>query len=340
MVVVKHLVESKFEIQDIEAEVERLYAKLQYVGYTKEDCERIAPLTLEINRLKKEKNVSILAHSYQTADIIVGVADHVGDSLGLSKKATTIPEQTILFSGVDFMAETVKILNPEKTVLVPGKRRGCTLADSITAEDVKRLKAEHPRAPVVCYVNTSAEVKAESDICCTSANALKIIQSLDAEEIIFIPDHNMGENLAKLTGKKIITWKGYCRTHHMATLRKLAELLDDPDVISFAHLECRPEVIEKVDLYGGTGDMTRFLKTAPSDKKIFYVTEQGFIDRMKTEHPELQFVDSGLICYNMKINTLENILLALLNPTEDNIVELDEDVRQRAYKAVNNMLKY
>ncbi|MHA1687140.1 MAG: quinolinate synthase NadA, partial [Candidatus Heimdallarchaeaceae archaeon] len=308
-----------FDKEEIEKEAARLYEKLKHLGFSKEYCANIAPITLEINRLKKEKNISILAHSYQTADIIAGVADFVGDSLGLAKKATTIPQQTILFSGVDFMAETVKILNPEKTILVPGKRRGCTLADSITAEDVRKLKEAHPGAPVVCYVNTTAEVKAESDICCTSANVLKIIETLDADTIIFIPDFNMGQNLARLTGKNIITWKGFCKTHHIATVKKFQRQLLDPIIVSFAHLECRPEIIERVEFYGGTGDMTRYLNDPIPDRKILFLTEQGFIDRMKMEHPELSFEDSGLICVNMKINTLENILLALSHPTEENI---------------------
>ncbi|MHA1259035.1 MAG: quinolinate synthase NadA [Candidatus Heimdallarchaeaceae archaeon] len=327
MVVTQELIDiPKQDPQALQHEVERLYSKLSILGWSREICETIAPLTLRINEIKKERGITLLAHSYQTADILFGVADIIGDSLGLAKKATEI-KGDIMFCGVDFMAETVKILNPEKTVYVPTKGRDCTLADSITAEDVRKLKETYPNTPVVCYVNTTAEVKAESDICCTSANAKKIIESLDSEKIIFIPDKNMGENLAKITGKEIITWNGYCRTHHALSLKRLEKLIHDEDTKTFAHLECRPEVIDTVDLKGG-------------GEKVLFLTEQGFIDRMKVEYPQVKFEDSHMICVSMKSNDLYSILVALEKPTVDNIIEIDEEVRQRAYKSVNNMLKY
>ncbi|MCG3216488.1 MAG: quinolinate synthase NadA [Candidatus Heimdallarchaeota archaeon] len=324
----------------LDNEVERLYSKLKNVGWNKKACEIIAPYTLSINTIKKEKGIKILAHSYQTADIVFGIADIVGDSLGLAKKAKDVEEDTILFCGVDFMAETVKILNPEKTVFVPQKERDCTLADSITAEDVLNLKKEYPGAPVVCYINTTAEVKAESDICCTSANAKKIIENLKEDTIIFIPDYNMGVNLANLTGKNIITWKGFCRTHHAFTKRRLDSINNDSTATTFAHLECRPEIIKEVDLIGGTGDMHRYAKSSSNGKKILYLTEQGFIDRMKGEYPDVQFADSNMICVSMKMNDLYSTLKAISNPTSKNTIELDETVRQKAFKSVNRMLKY
>jgi len=326
----------------LEEEVNRLYDKLGKLGWTKSACESIAPYTLRINTLKKEKGFKILAHSYQTADIIFGIADIVGDSLALAKKATEIKEKRILFCGVDFMAESVKILNPEKFIIVPERGRDCTLADSITGEDVRKLKEEHPGLPVVCYVNTNADVKAESDICCTSANARKIIESLEEDAIIFIPDQNMGENLAKLTGKKIITWPGSCRTHNALSIKKLEKLLQksDKETKTFAHFECRPEIIDNVDFTGGTGDMHRFADKADEGEKVLFLTEQGFIDRMKVEYPHIQFADSNMICVSMKRNDLLATLNALENPTDANVIELDEDIRQRAYRAVSNMLKY
>jgi len=238
------------------------------------------------------------------------------------------------------MAESVKILNPDKLVLVPARGRDCTLADSITGEDVKKLKEENPGAPVVCYVNTNADVKAESDICCTSANARRIIESLEEDTIIFIPDENMGNNLADLTGKNIITWPGFCRTHHALTMKRLEGLIPDQETKTFAHLECRPEIIEAVDFAGGTGDMHRYTAKASKGDKVLFLTEQGFIDRMKIEFPDVQFEDSKMICISMKRNDLFTTWKALEKPTDDNIIELDEEIRKKAFRAVSNMLKY
>ena len=324
----------------LEEEVGRLFNKLNPLGWTKNACESIAPFTYRINQLKKEKGFKILAHSYQTADIIFGIADIVGDSLALAKKATELKEKRILFCGVDFMAESVKILNPEKLILVPAKGRDCTLADSITGEDVRKLKEEYPGFPVVCYVNTNADVKAESDICCTSANAQKIIEGLEEDTIVFIPDENMGNNLAKITGKKIITWPGSCRTHNALSIKRLEKLIPDENTKTFAHLECRPGIIESVDFAGGTGDMHRYTTKVPKGERVLFLTEQGFIDRMKVEYPDVQFEDSKMICISMKRNDLFSTWKALENPTDDNVIELDEEIRKRAFRAVSNMLKY
>jgi quinolinate synthase len=333
----------KIPIQDqvkLTEEVERLYSKLKILGWNIEACEAIAPYTLRINTIKKKKGIKILAHSYQTADIIFGVADIVGDSLALAKRATEIEEDTILLCGVDFMAETVKILNPEKNVFVPTKGRDCTLADSITGKDVRKLKEKYPGVPIVCYVNTNAEVKAESDICCTSANAKKIIESLESDIIIYLPDENMGKNLAEITGKNIITWKGYCRTHHALTINRLQKLLEDSNAKTFAHLECRPEIIKSVDFSGGTGDMNRLAAESSNGDKILFLTEQGFIDRMKIEYPDANFSDSHMICVSMKRNDIFLIYKAIENLSIENKIELDEEIRKKAFKAVKRMLKY
>ncbi|MBY9001876.1 MAG: quinolinate synthase NadA [Candidatus Heimdallarchaeota archaeon] len=340
IIVEESIVIPRQDQEKLKEEIDRLYSKLSKLGWTKEACESIAPYTLRINSIKKEKDMKIFAHSYQTADIIFGIADIVGDSLALAKRATEVDEETILLCGVDFMAETMKILNPEKTVLVPQRGRDCTLADSITGEDVRKLKEEHPGAPVICYINTNADVKAESDICCTSANAKKIVEQLEEETIIFVPDENMGNNLAKLTGKNIITYHGYCRTHHALTEKRLEKLLDDTPMKTFAHLECKPEIIQNVDYAGGTGDMHRYAKIAKSGEKVLFLTEQGFIDRMKIEFPDIEFQDSNMICVSMKRNDLPTILDSLENPKPENTIQLDEETRKRAFKAVNNMLKY
>ncbi|MHA2502798.1 MAG: quinolinate synthase, partial [Candidatus Kariarchaeaceae archaeon] len=204
-----------FDDTQIEAEARRLYDSLQKVSWTYDDCLLIAPLTLEINQLKREKNAVILAHSYQTPDIVFGVADFTGDSLGLSKEAAKTDADTIIFAGVVFMAETAKILSPDKTVIVPSRAAGCSLADSITGEDVRKIKAEHPNTKVIAYVNTTADVKAETDICVTSANVERVVQSLPDEKIIFIPDRNMANYLRKLVpDKEIISWAdGACIVH-------------------------------------------------------------------------------------------------------------------------------
>ena len=330
----------EIDAEVIKQESERLYDKLQHIGWSYEQCETIAPLTYRINQLKKEKDVVILGHSYQTPDIIFGVADIVGDSLELARKAASVQAQTILMSGVDFMAETTKILNPEKKVLVPIKGAGCTLADGIKGEDVRKLKAEHPGVPVICYVNTSAEVKAESDICCTSGNVLKIVNNIESDTIIFIPDKNMGENLAKITGKKVITFEAYCRTHNRVKLSDVTHIFDDPEIVSMCHLECKPEVIDSSTYHGGTGDMHRYAQQAEKGKKIFFGTEQGFIDRMKVEFPHLEFIDSDMICPMMKRNDLVLICQAIENQTDEYEIIIKEDIRQRAFNAVNRMLQY
>lgn len=298
-----------------------------------------APLTLEINRFKKENDVVILAHSYQSPDIVYGIADFVGDSYGLSVKAKEAKASTILFCGVIFMAETAKILNPSKRVLIPSIEAGCSLADSITAEDVRKLKKDNPGLPVVCYVNTTAEVKAESDVCVTSSNALKIIQALPDRKIIFIPDKRMAQNLGQLTDKEIVAWDGVCIVHERFNVDQLREYRKRyPDLKILTHSECSPDVVEESDMVGGTTDMMKYVATS-KDRDFMIVTECGLVDRMKTEFSEKRFLGSCNMCPYMKKNNLKNIREVLFNPQPNQIIEIPEVIRVKAERALVRMLE-
>ncbi|HLG25590.1 MAG TPA: quinolinate synthase NadA [Candidatus Gracilibacteria bacterium] len=324
---------------NIEHEAQRLYEKLANVGFNEGYCKMIAPLTLEINELKRRKNAVILAHSYQTADILYGVADVVGDSYQLSKKAQESDADLIVFCGVRFMAETAKVLNPSKTVILPAAEAGCSLADSITAKDVRALKDRHPGVPVVVYVNTSAEVKAEADACCTSANAVKVIEGFPGDEIIFLPDKLMAANLQKVVSKKLITWHGTCIVHEdfqPGTIARFRALY--PGVKVLAHSECSPLVVEKSDMVGGTGDMIRYVQETQAPAYML-VTECGLSDRMRAELPEKEFLGMCGLCPYMKMNTLPLVLKALKNPSSHDIIEVDEAIRVGAEKSLLRMFE-
>jgi quinolinate synthase len=326
-----------FTDQAIKTETQRLFKNLEKVGWSKDECELYAHITLEINKLKKEKNAIILAHSYQTPDIIYGVADFVGDSYGLSIKASKTDADIIVFCSVYFMAETAKILNPQKQVLVPNIA-GCSLADSITKEDVLNLKKKHPNTLVLCYVNTTAEVKSVSDICVTSSNALSIINSLPDKKIIFIPDKYMAANLQKLTDKEIISWDGKCIVHEefsVDTVKNIRGIYPKAKIL--AHTECTPEVISEVDLAGGTKDMINYIETNQSDEYML-VTECGLVDRMKVEFPTKSFIGSCSLCPYMKKIELKNILQVLKNPREEQIIKIDKNISEKAKKTLNRML--
>ncbi|PJA18582.1 MAG: quinolinate synthase [Candidatus Diapherotrites archaeon CG_4_10_14_0_2_um_filter_31_5] len=325
--------------EQVKKEATRLYEKLQKVNYSKDDCNALAPLTLEINKLKKEKNAVILAHSYQTADIIYGVADFIGDSLELSKQASTTKAEIIVFGGVKFMAETAKILSPKKTVLLPSNEAGCSLSESITAKDVKRLKEKYPKVPVICYVNTTAEVKAECDACCTSANGLKVVESFDSDKIIFLPDKLMAQNIQNLTKKKIISWNGLCVVHKEFNAKQIKEVKERfPGTKILVHTECSPSVVELADFAGGTTGMINYAKMDNS-KSFMMVTECGLTDRMKVELIQKDFVGSCELCPYMKKNTLELILQVLKKPEQKQIIELDEKVIEKAGKSIDYMMK-
>lgn len=293
----------------------------------------------EILKLKKEKNAIILAHYYQRSDI-QDIADAVGDSYYLSKVAKHCEEKVIVFCGVKFMAESAKILSPEKTVLLPVIDAGCPMADMADVEGVQELKKKHPNAKIVCYINSSAEVKSISDVCCTSSNALKIIRNLEEEEIIFLPDKNLGEYIQEqIPEKKFILWNGFCITHKKVKLEELIKAKNlHPDILIAAHPECEKPVRDAANFIGSTGEIINYVNKS-SNKKFLIVTEEGVLHQMKLNDPNKKFYipGGGMSCINMKKTYLKDIYDCLLN-MEYNI-ELDEDLRVKAYNALSNMHK-
>jgi len=322
--------------REIELESTRLYDRLNKVGWTLSECEVYAPLTLEINQLKREQNAVILAHSYQTPDIMYGVADFVGDSYGLSRIATEHPAEKIVFCSVHFMGETAKLLNPDKEVLVPAVA-GCSLAESITPENVRALRKQHPNAGVVCYVNTSAAVKAECDVCCTSANVVQIIEAMPQQEVIFVPDEYMGKNMMDMTTKTIHLWTGKCVVHETFTPETVEEVRAAyPGVKILAHTECSPSVIQHVDMAGSTSDMMRYV-AEHEDDTIMLITECGITDRVRTEHPDKTVVGTCSLCPYMKQIQLKDILTALQFPRNDQIITIPGDIATRARATLDRM---
>lgn len=321
---------------DLQQETRRLYGKLQPLGWEWEDCEQIAPVTLEINTLKREQNAVILAHSYQTPDIMYGVGDYIGDSYGLSVKATDHPAQKIVFCSVYFMGETAKLLNPDKQVLVPSVA-GCSLADSIRGEQVRALRKTYPDAGIVCYVNTYAEVKAESDACCTSANAVEVVEAMPQEEVVFIPDRLMAENLARISSKTIRTWDGTCVVHEgfdTASVRNIRQRF--PGVKILAHPECTPGLVSEVDYAGGTSGMLDYVRKSPA-KTFMLVTECGLTDRFKAEFSDKEIVGTCILCPYMKQIRLEEVLKALKAPEPGQIVDISPDIAERARRSLDRM---
>jgi quinolinate synthase len=295
-----------------------------------------APYVAAIQDLKKERNAVILAHNYQTPEIFHGVADIVGDSLALAQQGAKTDAEVIVLAGVHFMAETAKILSPEKTVLIPDPRAGCSLAASITAADVRLLRERYPGVPVVTYVNTSAAVKAESDICCTSANAVAVVESLGVERVIFLPDEYLGKYVASQTKVEIILWQGHCEVHERFTGAEIRTFrTQHPGVTVLAHPECPPEVLDEADFVGSTAAMVRYVGEV-RPRRVVLVTECSMSDNVAVEHPDVEFVRPCQLCPHMKRITLPKILRSL--QTLETKVEVDPEVGERARLAVERML--
>ncbi len=294
-------------------------------------------LVERVKKLKKERNAIILAHNYQLPEI-QDIADFVGDSLELSRIAKGVEEEVIVFCGVHFMAETASILAPEKKVLLPDINAGCPLANMITPEDVRRLREKFPKALVVAYINTSAEVKAESDYCCTSANAVDVVEKVPSEEIIFIPDRNLGYYVSKNTNKKMYIWDGFCPTHQRILPQDIEKLKREyPNAKVVSHPECRKEVLELSGKIASTSGIIKFVKE-DDGREYIIGTEMGILYRLRRECPDKLFYPASFlgVCPNMKKNTLEKVLWALedLDPE----VKVPEPIRSKALKAIENML--
>ena len=295
-----------------------------------------SPYIESINRLKKEKNVVILAHNYQTPEIYHCVADIVGDSLKLAREAANTTADTILMCGVYFMAETAKLMSPDKRVLIPDPKAGCSLSESITGKDVRLLKEKYPGVPVVTYVNTSAEVKAETDICCTSSNAVEIIESLGVDRVIFLPDEYLAKNVAKETKVKIIAWHGTCIVHEKFTAEEIREYRkDNPGITILAHPECPPEVVAEVDFTGSTSKMSNYVKEK-QPSKVLMVTECSMSDNVSVENPNVEFVRPCNLCPHMKRITLPGILQSLMMNTYE--VKIPNDIMERARRPIERMV--
>ncbi len=341
---------NNFPAPDIDAEGDRLFRALLPVDcvpgrpWNLETCRRIAPLTLEINRLKREQDAVILTHSYVEPEIIYGVGDFKGDSYFLSLKARESRAKKIVFAGVVFMAETAKILSPHATVVVPDRGSGCSLADSIDGDGVRRLKALYPDAAVVCYINSTAEVKAESDVCVTSGNVYDIVAQLPERRILFVPDRLMADNVRtelKRRGldKELISSDGTCIVHDQFDAASVAEARGRfPGLKVVAHPECTAEVAAAADFVGSTGAMMKYVKNTLAPYFLM-LTECGLVGRLQVEDPEKRFIGGCRLCPYMKLNSLENVLQALQAPRPDQIVTLDEGLRVRAARSIERMFE-
>ena len=323
----------------VKAQTDHLYERVRHV-ITPIEWPAFAPLIAAINTLKKERNAVILAHNYMTAEIFNCVGDYRGDSLGLAREAAKVDAKVIVQAGVHFMAETSKILSPEKIVLIPDKRAGCSLAASITGADVRLIKQRYPGLPVVTYVNTTADVKAESDICCTSSNATQIVETIAKEwgvdRVIMLPDEYLAKNVAAQTDIKIIAWQGKCEVHERFTADDIAEIRQSyPGAIILAHPECPPEVVAASDFTGSTGAMSDYV-TDHKPKKVVLITECSMSDNVAVMNPDVEFVKPCNLCPHMKVITLEAIYDALLYMQHEVIVA--PEVAVRAKQAVDAML--
>ncbi len=314
--------------------LEKIYKKISSV-VPEIEWKVHAPLIQKINKLKKDKNAVILAHNYQTPEIYHGVADISADSLALAEEAAKTKADIIVLCGVHFMAETAKLMNPDKKVLLPDMSAGCSLASSITGEDVRMLKEKYPGVPVVSYVNTSADVKAETDVCCTSANAVKVVESLGVDKVIFLPDHYLANYVQKNTKVKIISWQGTCIVHEKFTAKEVEDIKkENPDITVIAHPECPPDVISASDFAGSTSGMSKYVKEN-QPKKVLLVTECTMSDNVQIENPKVQFIKPCNLCPYMKKITLKKIFECLKN--ESNEIKISHNIATMARKSVQRM---
>ena len=294
-----------------------------------------AQLIEKINRLKKEKNAIILAHNYQTPEIYHGVADVAADSLALAVEASRTNADIIVMAGVHFMAETAKLMSPQKKVLIPDMNAGCSLAASLTGEDVRLLKKKYPGVPVVSYVNTSADVKAETDVCCTSANAVKVVESLKTDRVIFLPDQHLANYVAKQTNVKIISWKGSCIVHEQFSPKEIQDIREaNPGIKVIGHPECPSDVLDACDFAGSTGGMIDYVKKN-QPKKVMLVTECSMSDNVQADNPNVEFIKPCNLCPYMKKITLQKILNCLENETNEILIE--EKMAKAAKRSVQRM---
>jgi quinolinate synthase len=329
--------------ESVAAETDPIFERVEHV-IPRVEWALHAPYVAAINRLKRERNAVILAHNYQVPEIFYTVADIVGDSLALSMQAAKTDADVIVLCGVHFMAETAKLVNPSKTVLVPDLKAGCSLAESITAADVRLLREKYPDTPIVTYVNTSAEVKAESDICVTSGNAVQIVESLGAPRVIFLPDEYLAKYVASKTNVEIVAWKGHCEVHERFSgtdIRRFRE--GDPKLVVLAHPECPPDVLAEADYVGSTQGMTEFVGTlaesqsaARSAPRVLLMTECSMADNVSGRYPSVEFVRPCNLCPHMKRNTLPKVLHSL--EAMEYEVTIPSDVAERARRAVERML--
>ena len=331
---------------------EKLYEKLKaiHVGnpicqFTKENCELLLPAIERIEKLKHEKNAIILAHNYVAPQIFYSVADYTGDSYGLSKKAKESDADIIVFAAVRFMAETAKILNPKKIVLDPNPNGGCSLADGITNKDVINLRQQFPDHTFVCYINTTASVKAECDVCVTSSNVYKIIEKIPNDKIYFLPDKLMGENViqnlkTKGVKKNIELWEGTCYVHEEYQPENIDQVRKNFNGIEvLVHPECSSAVVNKADYIGSTSQMLNHVRKSDRDS-FFLLTECGLTGVLQSEFPQKTFAGGCTMCKYMKSNSLEDILNVLENPSPQNIIKIDLDTQKRALQCVNRMFEY
>lgn len=336
--------------EQIEQEAHRLYGLLCHVSknkqtkWTLQDCLTAAAYTLQINQIKQEKNAVILAHSYTTPDLVYAVADYRGDSYQLAKQAQQSKASCIVFAGVWFMAQTAKILNPTKQVVIPAGRAGCTLADSMTAQDVQKLRVRYPGVSVLCYINSSAEVKAQCDVCVTSSNVFDIAQKMPGEKLIFVPDMLMAQNIEielkrRGVAKQIISSGGSCCVHDKYRPEQVIQLREKyPGILVLAHPECAAEVCALCDYVGSTKGMMDYV--ARSNAKQFgMLTEEGLVNRLEAENPDKTFVWPFGVCSYMKKNNLINTLQALVSPRKEQLVEMNEDLAEKARKSLYKMFE-